>query len=135
VIFSLTQRVLAVSHQDDPADNLFAVLLEHAPAKGGPKLDRAEHANGDRCAGTALGDDRLADVIEILDPADRADQILGIPLVNHPPTGGRVRTGDGRVDFTQADAVGTELVRVEVNLVLAWGSADRGDLGHARHAA
>ena len=51
-----------------------------------------------------------------------------------PAADRRVRPRDGRVDLAEADAVGPELVRVEVDLVLLRGAADGGDLGDARHA-
>ena len=128
------QRVLAIAHQHHAADNLLAVLLQHAAAEGRADLDRAQHADEDRRAVAALGDDRIADVIDVLDPTDRANQVLSVPLVDHPAADRRVGPGDSRVHLAQADAVGPELVGVEVDLVLLRRAPDAGHLGHARHA-
>jgi hypothetical protein len=47
---------------------------------------------------------------------------------------GGVRPGHGGIDFAQAQAIGAELVGIEVDLILARRTADRGNLGHAGHA-
>ena len=122
-IFSLTrardfQRIFAVAHQDDPADCFLAVLFEHAATEGWAHLNRAEHADAHRRAIAAQGDDRIANVIELLDPADRPDQVLSVSLVDHPAADRLVRPRDRRVDLTQADAQRPELARVEIDLIL-----------------
>ena len=47
-----------------------------------------------------------------------------------PPTD-EFERGDGRVHLAEADAVGTKRVRVDIDLILARGPADRGDFRHA----
>ena len=79
-------------------------------------------------------DDRIANVIEVLDPADRADQVLGVSLVDDPAADRRVGPGDRRIHFAQADAVGPELARGRDRSDISRRTADAGDLGHARHA-
>src|SRR5262249_35641656 len=119
------ERVLTVPHQHDPAGNLLPLLLQHAPTERRAELDGRDVPHPYRCTVPAARDDRIADVVDRLDPADGSDQILGVPLVDHPAADGRVRAGDSRVDLAQADPVGSQLVRIQVDLILPRGSANR----------
>src|SRR5271157_1968612 len=132
-LLSDCQRVPAVTHHHHSPDDLLAVLLQDATAKRRTDLDSAQVLHVDRSA-VPLGDDNIADVVEALDPADRADQVLGVPLVDDPAADSRIRPGHGGVDLTQADAVSTELVGVEIDLVFLGSAADGGDFRHSRHA-
>src|SRR5271166_1111314 len=132
-LLSDRERVPAEAHHHHSPDDLLAVLLQDAAAKRRTDLHSAEGFHVDRSA-VPLGDYRAADVVEALDPADRTDQVLGVPLVDDPAADGRIRPGDGGVDLTQADAVSAELVGVEVDLVFLGSAADGGDFRHTRHA-
>src|SRR5262249_30252604 len=96
--------ILAVAHQHHATDGLTAVLLEHASAEAGTFLHGAELLDIDRRA-IALGDDGVLEVAQVLDPADRPDQELGIPLVDDASSHGGVGACHGGVDFAQAQSV------------------------------
>ena len=64
----------------------------------------------DRRAADAFDDDSL-DVGERLNPADAADQIFRVALLQHAAADGGVRSRHGRIEFAERDAVGAQLVR------------------------
>ena len=126
------ERVLAVPHHHDAADRFAAVLFQHAAAELRAEADGRHRAHGDRRAGGGIGlDDDLLDVALRRDPADAADNVLGIPLVNHAAADRRIRARDRRVHFSERDAVGSQLERIDVDLIFDRIAADRGDLRDA----
>ena len=66
-----------------------------------------------------------------LDEADAADEELVAVVLDHLRPHVDVAAADGLVDLGQPDAVGAELVGVDVDLVLLDEAADAGDLGDA----
>ena len=113
------QRVLAVPHHHDGADRLAAVLFQHAAAELAAAADRAELRHADGRALFAIGlDDDLLDVADALDPAHAADDELGVALLDHLAADRRVGPGDGGKEFAEGHVVGTELVGIDVDLVL-----------------
>ena len=126
------QRVFAEAHHDGAADGLVAVLLEDAAAELRADLHRGHVLDVDRRA-AARGDYRVLNVLGVVDPADAADEVLGVVLLDGPAADGGVAAGDGVVQLGQRDAVGAEGVGVHVDLVLERHPADRADLGHAGH--
>ena len=101
------ERVFAVAHHDHAADRFVAVFFEHAAAELRAEADGREIADGDRRACGRIGaDDDFFDIALRCDPTDAADEIFGIPLMNHPAADGRIRAGDCRIEIAECDAVG-----------------------------
>ena len=67
----------------------------------------------------------------VLDPADAADDVLGVVLLDDAAAGRQVALGHRRVELAQRDAVGPQGFGPHVDLVLQRRAADRGDFGHA----
>ena len=92
----------------------------------------AKIGDADRRALCRVGlDDDLLDVAGVLDPADAADDVLGVSLLHHLAADGGVGPGHGREQLAQGHVVGAEIVGVDVDLVLDGKTADGGHLGHA----
>ena len=125
------QRILAVAHQHDAAVDFVAVLLEDAAAELRAELHRGDVLDVDRRAVDLL-DDRVLDVLLVLDPADAADDVLGIVLLDDAAAGRHVALADGRVELAQRDAVGPQVLGPHVDLIFQRRAADDGHLGHAR---
>src|SRR5262249_29687017 len=118
------QRVLAVPHQDHAAGDLVAVLLEDAAAELLAELHDGHVADVDRLA-TALLDDGVLQVAQhplpgvlaalgVLgraEPADAADQVLGVALLHDPAADGQVAAGHGVGEVAERDAVGPQVFR------------------------
>ena len=67
----------------------------------------------------------------VLDPADAADDVLGVVLLDHAAAGRHVAAADGREQFAERDAVGPQVFRPHVDLVFERHAADDRDLGDA----
>ena len=131
------QRVLAVAHHDDPADRLaLAVELGEAAARFGAERDLGDVLDVD---GRALLGSRAA--ARGADPrawrhvAAAADRVLVARELEAParPRPGSTRAPRGSLRGSGSPRA-SELVRVDLHLVLAHEAADRGDLGDAGHA-
>ncbi len=128
------QRVLAVAHHHHRPDRLVAVLLQHAAAELGSQAHRAETGNVDRRARFRVGlHDGLLNVLRALDPTDAADDVLGVPFLDHLAADRGVGLGDGREQLAQRHVVGAEIVGVDVDLVFDGEAAGRSHLGDAGH--
>ncbi len=128
------RRVLPVAHHHDAAHRLpLAVQLGGAGAEGGPQRHGAQLAHQDRGpAGPGLHRD-LPDVAGRAQVAAAAHVVVGGRDLQRLPAHVLVALAH-RVDHVaEADAVGEQLVRVEVDLVLLHEAAHRGHLGHALH--
>jgi len=79
----------------------------------GPELI---HRDGNAAA---LHDDDFPDVVLPADPAEAAHQVLGAVLVEDLAADARIGGPDRAEDLAQADVVGPEFQRIDVDLVLA----------------
>ena len=123
-----SQRVLAVAHQRPRRRPPRAPALSSAPRRNsGPSWTVATLRDEDRRA-ALLADDDVLDVLDALDEADAADEELEAVLLDDLGADVDVALADRLVDLGQRDAVGAELVRVDVDLVLLDEAADAGDL-------
>ena len=125
------RRALAVADRHHAAHHLAAVLLQRAAAEGRAQLDGAELREVDRRAGRRADRDAL-DVGHGLDQADAAHHVLHAVLLDDLAADVAVGALDRLEHLTQRHAMGIELSRVEVHLVLAHEAADRGHLRDAR---
>ena len=75
------ERVFAVPHHDDTAGDFVAVLLEDATTKLRAELDDGDVLDVDGSAVDFL-DDGVLDVLGVLDPADAADEVLSVVLLD-----------------------------------------------------
>src|SRR5262249_47760935 len=138
------ERVPAVAHQHGAAGDLVAVLLEDAAADLRAELHDRHVPDVNRGAAALLDDgvlqvpqDPLPGVLAALrvlggpEPADAADQVLGVALLHDPAADAQVAPGHGVVEVAERDPVGRQVFRPDVDLVLQGRAADRRDLGHA----
>src|SRR5262249_40384529 len=77
--------------------------------------------------------DGFLDVAGVLDPADAADQVLGVVLLDDPAAHRGVAAGDRLDQLAEGDVVSAQGVGIDVDLVLQGHAADGADLGHAGH--
>ena len=128
------QRVLAVTHHHDAAGNL-ALTVQIGDHATHLRADLNGRDIAQQHRGALLRDiDR--DGLQVIDAAQitaRADHVLGLGKFQHRATDLAVGCLDRVADFHQRDAVGTQFLRIDYDLVLAHHAADRGDLGHAGH--
>ena len=125
------QRILAVPHQHDAAGHFVAVLLEDAAAELRAELHGGDVLDVDRRAVDLL-DDGVFDVVLVLDPADAADDVLGVVLLDDAAAGRHVALGDGGVQLAERDAVGPQVFGPHVDLIFQRRAADDGHVGDAR---
>ncbi len=129
------ERVLAVAHHHDAAGHLaLAVELDQAAPDVGAERDVGHVAHEDRDAAGADPQRDQLEVLLLLDVAAAADDVLVAGDLDDAPADVLVGAADRGDDLADRDAVGQQLVRVEVDLVLLDEAADGADLGHAGHA-
>ena len=127
------QRVLTVAHHHDAADDFaFAVQLRHAAPDVRAEMHRADVFHINRCAVLRFERDVL-DVGDALDVAASPDVILGRADFKNLSAHIAVGHTDFVDDLVERNAVGGQLVRVEVNLVLLHETADGRDFGDTLH--
>src|SRR5581483_5847345 len=124
------KRVLAETHEHDAANGFAAGVVENAAAEVGAELNRGHVLDEDRGAGLLAQDDVL-DVGNVLDEAGAADEELEAVLLHDLGADVDVALAHRLVDLGQGDAVGTQLVGINVNLILLDEAAERGDFRHA----
>ncbi len=122
-----SQRVVPVARDHDPTDDLRAGVVQPAPATGGAEVDVGHVSNPDGRV-LALDDDHLLEVVERLDEADPADDVLDVVDLHRAGADVDVRLTDRVGDLSQRDPVGAHRVGIDVDLVLLDEAADRGDL-------
>ncbi len=120
-----------MAHEHDTADDLIAVLFEHAAAELYAHLHGCDRADIDRCP-LNLFDDSVFNVVLVLDPTDAPHDVLGVVLLHDASACGAVALGDGSVQLAQADAVGAQFLGPHIDLVFQWRAADGRHVGHAR---
>ena len=79
-----------------------------------------------------LLDDGVLDVALVLDPADAADDVLGVVLLDDAAAGRHVALADRGVQLAERDAVGPQVLGPHVDLVFQRHAADDRHVGHAR---
>src|SRR5205823_6512541 len=104
----------------------------HTPAEVGPKMDGADILN---IHGRAiLGFERdIFDVFNAFDVAASAHVVFGGSDFKDFAAHVAVGHSNFADDFVKWDAVGEQLVRVHIHLILLNEAANRGDFGHAFH--
>ena len=127
-----SERVFPVSHEHDAADDFVAVLLQDVAAKLRADLNYGHGPDIDRRA-AHLFDDDVLDIAQRLDPADAANQVFGVVLLNDPSADGRVAARHGVIEFAQRDVISTQFAWIDVDLVFERLAASEADLGDARH--
>ena len=127
------ERVLAVTHHNNPADGLPAsVQLGDAAPDIPAEMHRADVLQINRRAVFDFEDDVL-NVLDFLDVAAPADVILcGRDLENFSTDVG-VAHFDGVDHLAERNVVGNERVWIEIDLVLFYETTNRRDFGHAFH--
>src|SRR5262249_52743034 len=89
-------------------------------------------ANQHRSA-AAQRDDTLANFLRVPDAPNCLQDVLLRPLGVDTGRGVLARAADGVEQLGQRDLVGTELLRMSDDLILAFGAANRCHLRYARH--
>ncbi len=90
----------------------------------------ADVAHGDGCA-VLFGDDDGADVVGVVDLAEGADVDVLVAELEVVAAGVGVGGLDGVEDLREGDAVAEELVGIGLDLILARGAAEGGDVDDA----
>ena len=124
------ERVFTVPHHDDAPGDLVAVLFVDAAAELRAELDGGDVLDVDGDAVVFLDDDVL-DVADALDPADAADEVFGVILLDDAAADGQVAAGDGVVQLAERDAPGAQGFGADVDLVFHRQTAEHGDVGDA----
>jgi hypothetical protein len=126
------QRVLPHAHDDDPADRVAApVQIGEAAAHRGAHARAREVGHADGRAGRRRADDHLLDVADRLEVAEPAHHVLALGELHHHRADVGVGVLDGAHDGGDGHAVGLQLGRVDVHLVLLLEAADARHLGDA----
>ena len=126
------QRILAVTHDDNAADHdAFAVEIRLAALQRRAEANTCDIGDANRDTAVTDADHDLFEILNRLDVAAPADELLVAGNLEHTPAdivvGGTHRHGD----FLQRNVVGGELVRIHVDLVFLDEATHRGDLGNA----
>src|SRR6185436_9060479 len=123
---------LLLPHDDDAADDLsLAVQLRDPAARLGPEVDLAELGHGHGHAPLAGLHHDPAKIVERVNVAAPADEVLVLPHLEDAAADVLVRGLDRHRDLADRDSVGLEPPGIEIDLVLTDESADRRHLGHA----
>ena len=129
------QRVLAVAHDDDSADHLpFAVELDQAATHVRADLHGRDVFQVDRGTRIAHPQRDAAQVFDVTHVAAAADRVLVSRELDGAATRVFVRLPHRSDHILDRDLEGQQAVGVDLNLVLAYEAADRGDLGNAGNA-
>ncbi len=121
------QRILAVAHHHDAADGLCAALVEGTATELRPDGHVCHMPDLDRRTFVLAYDDFLQ-ILDCLDESDAADEELNTVLLQHFRADIDVRPPYGVIDVDKRDPVGSQLVGMNVDLVLPHETADAGDL-------
>ena len=125
-------RADAVARDDHAADGFLGALDERGHAEGVAELHVGDLAHEDRHA--VLGaDDHLLEIADALDQAETADDRPRPARLDDVAADVAVASHDGVDHGGERDPVRAQAVGIDVDLVLAHGSADAGHLGHAGH--
>ena len=125
------EGVLAEAQQHDAGDDLaLAVHVDEAATHLGAQLDARDLAQQDRCVALRIdGDGDGLEIVERLDVALAANHELGLRHLDQAPAGLDVGALDRLADLRERHAEGAQLLRIDLDLVLAHEAADRGHLG------
>jgi len=123
------QRVLAVPYDDHTADRFGTPLVQHAAPQGRATVDRGDDADGDRNV-VADGNDARGDVLARLDETDTAHYVLDAVDLDGAGSHLAVGLADGPEDLCQSHTVVSQSIRIDIDLVLAYETADRRHFGH-----
>jgi hypothetical protein len=121
------ERILAVAHRHDAANRLAAAFVEDSTAKVGAKLDRGDVLYEQRRAALLANHDVFY-VANILNKTDAANEELVAVVLDDFRADIDVAALDRFIKFGQRHAMGMQLVRMNVDLILLHESADAGDL-------
>ena len=125
-------RADAVARDDHAADGFLGALDERGHAEGVAELHVGDLSHEDRHA--VLGaDDHLLEIADARDQAEPADDRPRPARLDDVAADVAVASHDGVDHGGERDPVRAQAVGIDVDLVLAHGSADAGHLGHAGH--
>src|SRR3954471_5453431 len=127
--FGYGEGVTAVSHQHGSAGHFVAAFLKDASAELSAELHGGHVLDEDGRA-VRLFDDRVFDVVFVPDPADAADDIFGVVLLDDAATCRHVALANGGKDPTKRDAIGAQVLRPNIDLIFERCSAHYRDVGH-----
>ena len=129
------ERVLAVAHDHDAADHFaFAVQLRDAAPHVRPQSHRSDVAHQNRRAASPPTV-TLLDVLDGSDIAATAHHVFRAAQFDGAAADVVVAHANGIDHAFHRQPVGGQLVRIEIDLILAHESADAGDFRHAFDAA
>ncbi len=128
------QRVLAVAHDDDTAHRFaLAVPLGNALSQVGTVRDDAQITHQHRSTIAGCNRDFL-DVRQGPDITHSSHQVVGAGHFKHPPAYLVVAGPDFVDDGLQGNMQSQQAFRIQLDLILANESPDRGDLRDSRHS-
>ena len=129
------QRILSQPHDDDAADSLVAVFFQRVPAKCRPHLhDRHVFQPYRHAASRGLNGivfqfpNRRRPTVE---PADAAQNVFAIARQQNLPADIEITRRDRGKYRRHRHVEGTQLRRIDIDVIFAFKSADAGDLCHA----
>src|ERR1035438_7389365 len=126
------QRVLSLAHDDNAGDGLTCpVPIRHAAADVGTECHVTHVRDADGDAAGASGKYDLADVVGRLGVAAAAHHVLGAAEFHQPATDVTIAAAHRRHYLADGNVERLKLVGIDVDLVLPYESAQRGDLGDA----
>ncbi len=121
-----------IADDDDTSHDILTVFVEHAAAEFWSQVDIRDIANVDRRA-RAGGEDDVLNIRRRANQANSPDCHLLVAGFNDLRTNVRVATSNTLDDAAQGDVVGAQLNGINVDLILAYPTADARHFGHAGH--
>ena len=125
-------RIGAVANDDDAADGFLAALVEHAAAEFRPQLHVRHIADVDRRAVVAVEDD-VFDVLPSIESGRCRERHLLVADLDDLRADVVVAALDGFDHGAQGNVVGAQFDGIDVDLILAYETADAGHFRHAGH--
>jgi len=128
--FDHRQRVLAVARYHDTTHSLGSRLVQGTAAESRTIFDFGYLIEGDGHI-LALGDDGLAQVVEVLDETETANDVFDAIDLDRACADIKVAPAHGIEDLVQRNVECAQGVGVDVDLILAHVTADRSNFGDA----
>src|SRR5205085_11917817 len=130
------ERVFALPHDDDARHHVaLAVPIRNSPADIRSEHDLAHVLHTDWDPTLTRGEHYAADLGRGFGVSASSYHVLGPAQLDQPSTYVVITAADRIHDFHDGDAVSLQLVRIDIDLILAHKTAERSDLGHPRDRA
>src|SRR5512133_1946003 len=119
----------AVARHNDTADRLFAILVEESTAELGPQL-HTRNITHIHWSAIRRRDRNVFNVLELLDQPKPANHVFAVADFEHLGAYIVVAALHCREHIAHRDAVGSQLQRIDIDLILPNEAPDTRDLSH-----